>query len=338
MSLSPNNKFHSDTDLHKTDCSELNTISRKRRHPASEWSEAIAELSREFKNTLSDWRRDLESSVKGIADNVLSIKSDLAALTQVTSEIKNDIQYLRSEQSVMKQRITELDTKYDDLAREIDDLKNSVQFLGNDQSDLSKKVGECSERMRESTNTHHTVVELVSKIDYLEQTARSCNIEICNVPERRNEDLMSLMTNIGTSIKFSIKPSDIISVKRVPHAVQNNNKPKNIVAKFTSCILRDNILSASRLHKGLNTQQCGISGTSVPIYMHEHLTLKRKKLFRDCREAARIHNYRFLWVKNGTILAREREGAKSFAIRSYQDIARIRSGSEIKQVAADPAN
>ncbi|KAJ8719765.1 hypothetical protein PYW08_011940 [Mythimna loreyi] len=330
MLHSPTNK--SDTELHKHRASRTNDDSvsgRKRKQPEPEWSNAIQALSAEFKNTLNEWRSDLESSINKISDNVTSIKVEMTTITKVTTEIKNDIQSLRSEQNVLRQTVSELETKYNDAMQEIDRLKDSFRFVGDEQSDILRKVSEFSKQNQDYTESKQTISELIAKIDSLEQSARSCNIEICNIPERRNEDLIALITSIGSSINYNLKQSDIISIHRVPHAHRDNDRPKNIIVKLNSRILRDNNLSAYRINKGLNTGKLGLSGKSLPIYMHEHLTLKNKILFRQCRDAAKANNYRFLWVKHGTILVREREGTKSFAIRSPEDIAKIKPSQSV---------
>lgn len=322
-------KFHSDTELNASSSEmsgEQNVATRKRKQPDSEWSQAIKELSAEFKKTLNEWRRDMESSITKIADNVISVKNELSSLTQITSEIKSEINSLRSEQLLIKQRVSELDVKYEGMTSQMDSLKDSVRFVSDDQNDICKKVTQIEQQIKETVNLTPIVTELVTKIDHLEQSARNNNIEICNIPERRNENLLSLMQNIGSVIKYNIQQNDISSIHRVPHAHQQNNKPKNIIVKLATRVMRDNILSAHRLCRGLTTEQLGISGTSQQIYMHEHLTLKNKHLFRECREAAKKFNYKFLWVKHGTILVREKEATKAFAIRNSQDIAKIKPG------------
>ncbi|KAJ8716962.1 hypothetical protein PYW08_005361 [Mythimna loreyi] len=301
---------------------------RKRKTPDCEWAQAIKDLTREFKSTLNEWKLDLEDGITKISDNVVSMKGDLASLTQVTSEIKNDINSLRADQFLLRQRVSELDEKHTSLTCQIDSLANSVQFVTDDHTDLSKKIDHCCKQVQETVGLNELVSDLVSKIDNLEQIARNCNIEICNIPERRNENLINLLINIGSAVKCNIQQNDIISIHRVSHAHQHNNKPKNIIVKFASRILRDNFLSAHRLCKGLTTEELGISGTSLPIYMHEHLTLKHKQLFREWREAAKKHNFKFIWVKHGTILVREKEGSKAIAIRNPQDIAKIKPYSD----------
>lgn len=314
---------HSDTDLSKalgTRGDQNVSVRHKRKQPESEFTQALNALSTEFKNTLAEWRKELDARITTISDNVMNIRGEIAAITVVTSEIKDEIASIRSEQSGFSERLSELDKKCDSLANDLVATQNTVQYLSEEQTDLNTRIKKHEE------NTKSALNDILSKIDYLDQNARQCNLELCNVPERRQENLITLMEKIGSTINFNINNKDIIAIHRVPHAHQSNDRPKNIVVKLSSRILRDNILSAFRLRKELTSDQLDISGTSLRVYMHEHLTLKRKLLFRDCKDVATKCNYKFVWVKHGTILVREKEQSKSFAIRSHEDLAKIKSG------------
>ncbi|VVC98682.1 unnamed protein product [Leptidea sinapis] len=59
--------------------------------------------------------------------------------------------------------------------------------------------------------------------------------------------------------------------------------------------------------------------------MNEHLTLKNKRLFRECREEAKRLKYKYVWVKNATILVRENDTSLSFAIRSTGDFTKFKN-------------
>lgn len=306
--------------------SEQNVAQRsnKRKKPESEFTQALnnqySKLSQEFKNTLAEWRAELDARITTISDNVLNIKGEVASIILVTSEIKSEISSIRSEQSQHTNRLSELEDKCNSLSNDLVDVQSNVQLLSDEQTDIKLRI------KRNEEETKGLINDLMSKLDYLDQNARQCNLELCNLPERRHENLLSIVEKIGSKINININTKDIVSIHRVPHAHQNNNKPKNIIVKLSSRILRDNILSAFRLCKGLTSDQLDISGTSSRIYMHEHITLKRKQLFRDCKSMATTHNYKFVWIRHGTILVREKEQSKAIAIRSHQDLSKIKPG------------
>ncbi|CAG5058523.1 unnamed protein product [Parnassius apollo] len=136
------------------------------------------------------------------------------------------------------------------------------------------------------------------------------------------------MGSISMAINFPISQKDILSIHRVPHAHHQTKKPKNVIVKLSSRILRDNVLAAFRKVKTLKTDQLGLTGSTMTVYMNEHLTLKKKQLFRKTRDLAAIHQYKYVWVRNATILVREQDGDTAFAIRTDDDFRKIKSPSK----------
>lgn len=150
------------------------------------------------------------------------------------------------------------------------------------------------------------------------------NLEYLSNLERRGENLLSIVQAVGEVIKCPIQPFDFVAVHRVPHANQKNPRPKNVIVKFSSRITRDNFLSVYRMNRQLESSKLSITGTSQLIYLNEHLTLSNKILFRQSRDAAKKYGYKFVWVKHGSILVRKTETSPIFAIRSSNDVSKIK--------------
>ncbi|XP_049696917.2 uncharacterized protein LOC126054638 [Helicoverpa armigera] len=300
---------------------------RKRKKPESEIQDAIDTFSAIIYKKLDDWRDELSDSIKKISENVTSIRADLSSLTQTATEMKKELNALRNNHAVLENRISGMDSKYILITQDISELKESIQFTDDAHNALKKQFETVSSQAINFDSINNIVNGLQSKIDSLEQQARSCNLEISNVPEKRNENLIKLMESICSNIKFPLGQANIIAIHRVPHALKDNNKPKNIIVKLSSRILRDNLLSAFRLAKGLNSDQLGFSDKASRIYMHEHLTLSRKLLFRECRDAAKKHGFTYVWIKHGTVLIRKTDNSPALAIRSPEDICKIKSGT-----------
>lgn len=259
-----------------------------------------------LQTTLSQWRSDMNKDILQIRDDIRS----------TLTGIRKDMQVLRTEQTLLKQQVST-------LRDDINDLQTGSQNQTAEHETLKKRVDDLSCNTS-SAEFESTICSLETKIDVLEQQARQCNVEICNLPERRNEHLPSIIEAIGNVLKSPISLNHIVAVHRVPHAHQQSTRPKNIILKFTSRLQRDNLLSAYRKANSLKTEQIGMSGASTSIYINEHLTLKRKQLFRRTREVANNHNHKYVWIRNGTILVRERDGETAFAIRGEGDLNKIK--------------
>lgn len=274
----------------------------------------------ELINTINSWRNDMNSNLMSIRDEIKNdMNSNLMCIREeiknTLSDIQTEIKSLRKEHTTLRQNVSTINT-------ELSSLQNSIQFQSDEQGTLKQRVEEIARVASEQTTSATASVQ--SKIDSLEQQARQTNVEICNVPERRNENLIGIIEAIGTAIRFPISKADIVSIHRVPHAHNTNDRPKNIIAKFSTRIQRDNIIAAYRKAKSLRSEQIGIQGQSSTIYLNEHLTLQKKQLFRKCREVAKELHYKYTWVKNSTILVREKDDSPALVIRGEDDLKKLR--------------
>ncbi|KAI5633473.1 hypothetical protein NE865_13830 [Phthorimaea operculella] len=220
--------------------------------------------------------------------------------------------------------------KFSKVLSDFQALNESVKYMSEKFESIREQavstqqhVAQLDKKM-EIVETHTSnIAALEAKIESLEQQGRLNNIEISNVPERRGENLITLVEDLGTSIKHTITRADIAAIHRVPHANSASAHPKNIVVKFHSRITRDNVLAAFRLARGVTTDKLNINGEPRKVYLNEHLTLNNKKLFREARELAKRNNHRYVWVKHGTVLTRENDTSRVIAIRSFNDLSKI---------------
>lgn len=325
-------KCQSVPDLYSGDDVDTNVTQRnfKRKQPDCELTLAISALSEELKRSMSVLRADMRNQFSNINTNISSLRDEFNSLSTTSSQIQSDLKELRTEFSDTKKDISILYTKHQELSNVVTELKSSVNFNSAKCIENKKRITEMESQI--TTCASNTISLLENKIDRLEQQARQCNIEIGNLPDRRGENLVNILQSIASAINIPITERDIVAIHRVPHAHTHNLRPKNIIVKLSSRLLRDNVLSAYRLSKGITSDRIGLAGTQCRIYMNEHLTLRNKELFRKCRDAAKTHKFKYVWVRNATVLVKESDDSSTFAIRSEDDISsQIRSdNSSIK--------
>ncbi|XP_022829253.1 uncharacterized protein LOC111359580 [Spodoptera litura] len=323
MVLSPQgNKCQSVPDLHSSMDADaaINITQRnpKRKQPDCELALAITTLTEEFRRQVNALRVDMHDQFASINASINNLRDEFNNLASTSAQTQNDLKALRTEFSDTKKDVLMLNTKYQELSRVVTDLQSSVNFNSANNIDNVKRIAEI--KLEFDISASETKRMFQSEIDKLNQNARQCNIEICNLPEKRGENLFVIFESIASIINMPIKQQNIVAIHRVPHAHTQNSRPKNIIVKLTSQILRDNILSAYRLSKGITSDRVGLAGTQCRIYMNEHLTLRNKELFRKCREAAKTFHYKYVWVRNATILVKETDDSSAFAVRTEDDI------------------
>ncbi|XP_044749723.1 uncharacterized protein LOC123310324 [Coccinella septempunctata] len=217
------------------------------------------------------------------------------------------------------------------LASEMRSMRMSVDFCSNKISDFEAKLARFDEvlsRMakleNENTALKKEVSSLNMKINTLDQFSRSNNLEIQNVPEKSNENLIEIVSRIGSHLNVPVDVSSLDHVARVPTKLPN--KPKNIVVRFISKIKRDNLLTAYKaLQRSNSNNRAGITVKDVAdgLFIGEHLTMQNKLLFKEARASARRKGYGFVWTQNGNILVRRNETSEIVQIADVSDIQKL---------------
>ena len=298
-------KYSSNPDLPESCGGNENTFInlRKRKQPEDENIKPMLEyVEHKISAQLSSWQSQLDTviaeSIKNSIDSIIDREMKRITLT-ITNSLK-------------------------EIGDRLDAIDKSLSYTMERQDSIETRLKQVENKLNSGNDINDQLTLLQDKIDAMEQQARQHNIEIVNLPERRDENLLDIVEKIGCVIKYPIKKTDVVAAHRVPHFDKNSLRPKNIIIKFTTKILRDNFIAASRVNRGLKTDQLNLSGTAHNLYINEHLTNKNKQLFRLCREQAKKCSYRFVWVKNGTILVRQSETSPIFAVRCDQDLKKIK--------------
>lgn len=250
-----------------------------------------------------------------------SWKSQLDAV--IAASIKKSIDSILDKE--VKKITSTINTSFKEFGDRLDTIEKSLSHALEQQDIIESRLKQVESQLSSSDDIRSQVSQLQDKIDTMEQQARLYNIEIVNLPERRDENLLAIVEKIGCVIKHPISKTDIVAAHRVPHFDKKCPRPKNVIVRFATKILRDNFITASRAIKGLKSDQLSMPGTIFPVYINEHLTAKNKQLFRLCREQAKKCNYKFVWASRGTVLVRQSESSPIFAVRREQDLKKIKS-------------
>lgn len=196
--------------------------------------------------------------------------------------------------TVLAELVRALKTELGEVRSEIRELRSSVDFCSNQVSDFENKLSLLDEAIRvtsylkaENETLKKRIGIMEARFGDVEQSLRSNNVEIMDVPERKNENLFEIVKKIGNFIGHEVTDSSVNTIMRVPTKLEN--KPKNIIVKFNRKLDRDSFLSAAKSKK---TELGGKPGlelldVSKRFYVNEHLTTANKILFRETRVAAK---------------------------------------------------
>ncbi|CAK1597396.1 unnamed protein product [Parnassius mnemosyne] len=224
-----------------------------------------------------------------------------------------------------------------DIRRELreimqQELQTTLQFFSEKMDEYQEKIKEYKINLKLTDNQIKDIknnLKIVSlkndaieqKINSLQQNLIINNIEICGIAEEAAENLLDLTKRIA--IKINQNPQDIIKAFRKKTARSNNsNNSQSVVILSLRDGCKEMWLESSK-NIDISCREIGLSQGSK-IYFRESLTpATAYLLWKSKTELKRNNLCKFVWCKNGVILARKHETDKIHHIRSSNDVERL---------------
>lgn len=184
--------------------------------------------------------------------------------------------------------------------------------------DETNKANSCTGSDAELT----TVKE---ELENLRQYSRNRNLVIDGIPQKSDEQLATLFVRMGQSMGMNVDPNEIEAIHRLPSKAGSNRAP-SILVQVKSRPLRDNYISAAKKKK-FTLPDIGFSPRQGNVYVSEHLTKHRSRLFYEARMVRRNYGYKYVWVKSGKVFITKDDtpGSKAIEVNSMTIIDRLKN-------------
>ncbi|XP_063891049.1 genetic suppressor element 1 [Helicoverpa armigera] len=237
-----------------------------------------------------------------------------------------DLRLLRSE----LQNMTKMQTKdIEKMQLEISELRKTNELFNKKVKDLEERLESANQEKKHTPRSsalgqlEDTVMKLEQQIHERELELFSTDLEILNIPEKRGEDLTSIVQDLARSLGVLVETRDVVFTERVgssldgvgsmPEATRQGPKPSPIIARLSRSPLRDEIVRRARLNRN----------ATRGAVVKERLADSDKELFRLARHIANSRGWKYIWIKQGRILAKQSAKHPTYYIRNEADIERI---------------
>lgn len=280
----------------------ISSFRNKRKHPDNE-SQHFDKFRNEMMSFLTDFAKTQNETMRKISDDVSLLKNQF-------DSIKLEMSSINEKQSL--------------LSVDMDSMKDAIDFQSKEHSDLGKRVDNISGNLKSNdqvtASMRSEIDDLRSELNYLQQRERQCNLEIAGIPELAHENLNAYLISIALYSGLQLSSHDVDHITRIQTRTKIPGRPKLIIAKLKSRLLRDSIISGIRKKKGVTTSNIDIPGETKQIYINEHLTPLNKLLYKNTRDKTKAAKYQHVWVRDGKVFVRKDDSSPALLIRDLIDL------------------
>lgn len=218
-----------------------------------------------------------------------------------------------------------------DYQAEFQGLRDEILKLQVEREKLVERVSHLETELKVTSKVAGEVSQLKQQINERDQQLLNNEIEIANLPETNSENLTHIVKLVAAKLNVVLADYDVVNVSRVGARHLNATsaagpveaRARTVVVRFARHDVRSEFLRCARVRRGADTSELGIPGPATKFYINERLTKVNRQLFRQARDAAKQHDWQYVWTRNGRILARRKSGEPAHTIRTELDVARI---------------
>lgn len=220
---------------------------------------------------------------------------------------------------------------------DISDIKSRLLKVEVENEKLMCHVVEC-ERSKISAPLQASSTELLDAISQLKAELNERDqmnlenvVEISGIPETDGESPLHIAHAVALKVGMQLDEREVISVMRAgPRRLQSSTsdgpslRPRPVVLRLARRAIRDELMKNFRTRRGVTTADMGLpQHEPKPFYINERLTRENRALFGKARELGRKNGWRFVWTKEGRVLAKRDEKTTFFTIRTEKDLGRV---------------
>lgn len=220
-----------------------------------------------------------------------------------------------------------LETLFNEIVSMKDDNRSNFAKIFNQLSDFENLLSQVKILEAEITVLKAVINENQCRIENLEKMSRDNCIEITGLPTSNTDNVEDVVvkfitTGFGMS-SISSNDIDYCFKKKV-----NNNKPSHssvVFVKFVSRKTKENIMKKKYNDKlKLSTTVFGVdANNATPIFVNESISYAKRQLYLAAKKAKLESNYKYLWMRNSTIMMRRDTGQPIKQINSLEDLKNL---------------
>ncbi|KOB51849.1 Zinc finger DNA binding protein [Operophtera brumata] len=259
-----------------------------------------------------------------VLHNETIVSTDLQMLMAEVRQFREELRATRLQMEMLNGTMVGLVLRIDEFDQTIDKLQVRV-------GGLESRLADRNAFASRDDSLVHIVEQLKGDINDRDQEMLCNDIEVSCIPEEKGENLVHIITVLGMKLGVKLSEQELVSASRVgrihesSESVPTPPRPRHIVVRFCRRALKDQLLTAARVRRGITTEDSGLPAPHRRFYVNERLTKVNRQLFGRARDLGTRLGWRFIWTRDGRIYARRHQGVDSprLRIRTEGDLRRV---------------
>lgn len=230
----------------------------------------------------------IETRMQAIELGVKEIKEQLGIITRKLNKAENK----EKENTDRMKKIEEICEQYAELKKDMNEVRMQNR-------ELKQKIN----KMEESTR-------------WQERRKLKNNIEIYGIPERKNENIQEIITNLAKSAKVDISERDIEESYRVK---VKTGEGRQIVVKFKRYEEKTKMIKAMKIKKPrlIDIKE---NPENKLIYVNEMLTKETKAVLYQSKLEARSRKWHKVWIYAGEVYIQMEEESRQIKVENIEQL------------------
>ncbi|KAJ2937747.1 hypothetical protein O0L34_g19142 [Tuta absoluta] len=235
------------------------------------------------------------------------------AVAKFMDEMRKEIRKIVTEE--MQQSLKFYSDKIDEFEEKLNAYETKAKSIENKYTDLKNQ----------QKNTQLQREALEQKYNTLLQEKLANNLEVCGTKQEQDEDVESIVKNIGTELKQS--SDDVISaIRKQPTkragptagAGKENTAATPVILVTLKAGCKEKWIAAAK------TILRNYSSTDKKYYLRDSLSPNTAFLLYKAKMELKNNGLcKYIWCQNGLVLARKTESEKIYSIQIESDVKRL---------------
>lgn len=187
-----------------------------------------------------------------------------------------------------------------DVMAKLDDMDQKYNSL----------LAKYHEQVKQNETMQAELISIKKQLNKKEQNELDSNVIIQGIPFKESENLQQLIKKIGEKLDVPIGNNGLTAYRL------GKDPSKNCPIKvcFETRGVKEQMLKSKKRYE-LDTKDLGYRENNK-IYLNHDLTKQNVKLFTMARTFKKDHDYKYLWMSNGTIFLRKDDRSKVIPVDS----------------------